>query len=258
MRRERKSSSSWGLVITAVCLAAMAVLPQAASAVLSGVNGRIVFASGRNPATDATARLYLRPAFGSAGAGSASPITTATGAGQHRHITWSPDRTKITYAEGDNATANYDIFILDLTNPSATPQNITQSNNVTDDHPTWSPDGTRIAFDSENTDGSNQLNLKIYNVGTGATTDLTSTAAGTYESDPGWTPDSQTLFYGVGNPNVAGASFGSPRTGAPAPRTSRRLPASGSSSHPCLRTERSSASRVATSAATTPASSSPC
>jgi Ca2+-binding RTX toxin-like protein len=206
VQRDRRNTGRLGLLIGAACLAALVTLPQTAAAVLSGVNGRIVFASGRNPATDATARLYLRPAFGSTGAGSASAITTATGVGQHRHITWSPDRTKITYAEGDNATANYDIFILDLTNPSATPQNVTQSNNVTDDHPAWSPDGTRIAFDSENTDGSNQLNLKIYNVGTGVTTDLTSTTAGTYEHDPGWTPDSQTLFYGVGNPTVAGAT----------------------------------------------------
>lgn len=162
--------------------------------------------SGRNPATDATAKLYLRPAFGSTGAGTASPVTTATGAGQHRHPTWSPDRTMIAYAQGDNATANYDIYILDLTDPAATPQNITNSNNVTDDRPAWSPDGTRIAFDSENTDGSNQLNIKIYNVATGNTTNFTSTASGTYEHEPAWTPDSQTLYYGVGNFNVAGAT----------------------------------------------------
>jgi dipeptidyl aminopeptidase/acylaminoacyl peptidase len=197
------SRRRWGLLIAAVCLAAMAALPQTAGAVLSGVNGRIAMTSGRNPATDATARLYLRPAFGGVGAGSPSPITTATGVGQHRHPTWSPDRTKLAYAEGDNATANYDIFILDLTNPAATPQNITNSNNVTDDHPAWSPDGTRIAFDSEDTDGSNQLNLKSYNVATGATTNVSSTATNTYEHKPAWTPDSQTLFYADGNPSNA-------------------------------------------------------
>ena len=196
----------WGLVTAAICLAAMAAVPETAGAVLSGINGRIVLSSGRNPATDATARLYLRPAFGSVGAGSPSPITTATGAGQHRHPTWSPDRTKIAYSEGDNTTANFDIFILDLTNPAATPQNITNSNNVTDDHPAWSPDGTRIAFDSEDTDGSNQLNLKIYNVATGTTTNLTSTATNTYEHKPAWTPDSQTIFFADGNPSNATAN----------------------------------------------------
>jgi hypothetical protein len=189
--------------MAAACLAAVALLPQTAGAVLSGTNGRIVLSSGRGQADDSTSKLYLRPAFGGAGAGSASLITTATGTGQHRHPTWSPDRTKIAYAEGPTTGSNFDIFILDLTNPSATPQNITNSNNVTDDRPAWSPDGTRIAFESENTDGSNQLNIKIYNVGTGVTTDFTSTATNTYEHKPAWTPDSQTIFYGDGNPSTA-------------------------------------------------------
>jgi dipeptidyl aminopeptidase/acylaminoacyl peptidase len=181
----------------------MAALPQTAGAVLSGINGRIVLSSGRGQTDDSTSKLYLRPAFGGVGAGSASLITTATGTGQHRHPTWSPDRTKIAYAEGPTTNSNFDIFILDLTDPNATPQNITNSNNVTDDRPAWSPDGTRIAFESENTDGSNQLNIKIYNVGSGQTTDLTSTATDTYEHKPAWTPDSQTIFFGDGNPSTA-------------------------------------------------------
>ena len=42
----------------------------------------------------------------------------------------------------------YDIYILDLTTPGATPDNITNSPGVTDDRPAWSPDGTRIAYES--------------------------------------------------------------------------------------------------------------
>jgi Tol biopolymer transport system component len=202
MFRKRAGRGLPGVVIVALCFAAMAALPPAAGAVLSGINGRIVFSSGRGQADDSTSKLYLRPTIGSAGAGSASLITTATGAGQHRHPTWSPDRTKIAYAEGPTTGSNFDIFILDLTNPAATPQNITNSNNVTDDRPAWSPDGTRIAFESEDTDGSNQLNIKIYNVATGVTTNLTSTATNTYEHKPAWTPDSQTIFFGDGNPST--------------------------------------------------------
>jgi hypothetical protein len=185
-------------------LAVVLALPATAGAVLSGFNGRIVFASGRGEPDDSTAKLYLRTILSGTGGGSAGAAITTAGAVQHRHPTWSPDRTKIAYAAG-GAAANFDIFILDLTSPVAIPQNITNSNNVTDDRPAWSPDGTRIAFDSENADASNQLNIKIYNVGTGITTDLTSTTAGTYEHKPAWTPDSQTLFYGTGNLGVAGS-----------------------------------------------------
>lgn len=189
-----------GAFTVAAVLLAMATMPGAAGAVLSGTNGRIVFVSGRGEASDATAKLYTRPTIGSVGAGTAEPVPAATGTGQHRHPTWSPDRTRIAYARGDNATANYDIYVLDLTDPNATPQNITSSNNVTDDRPAWSPDGTRIAFESENADGTNQINVKIYDVGTGNTTNFTSINSGTYEHKPAWTPDSQTLYYTIGNP----------------------------------------------------------
>ena len=204
MERERGRRSRPGLIVALLCLMAMAALPQSAGAVLSGINGRIVMVSGRGATAgdDTTSKLFLRTAFGGQGAGSASPITTANGANQHRHPTWSPDRTKIAYAEGPTTGSNFDIYILDLTNPNAAPQNITQSANVTDDRPAWSPDGTRIAFESENTDGSNQLNIKIYNVASGGITDLTSTATDTYEHKPAWTPDSQTIFFGDGNPSA--------------------------------------------------------
>jgi dipeptidyl aminopeptidase/acylaminoacyl peptidase len=189
------------LVLAAIALiAAMAGLTASAGAVLSGTNGRILFISGRGAPNDATAKPYLRPTIGSVGGGIASPVATATGSGQHRHPTWSPDRTMIAYAQGDNATANYDIYILDLTNPAGTPQNITNSNAVTDDRPAWSPDGSTIAFESENADASGQINIKLYDVASQNATNFTSTAAGTYEHKPAWTPDSQTLFYVVGNP----------------------------------------------------------
>ena len=190
-----------GVMVLVVALGAAMAIPAAADAVLGGTNGRIVMSSGRGQPSDATAKLYLRPVIGSVGGGTATVIPTANGAGQHRHPTWSPDRTKIAFAQGDNATANYDIYTLDLTDPGATPQNITNSNNVTDDRPAWSPDGTRIAFESENADASAQLNVKIYNVGTGNTTDLTTINAGTYEHKPAWTPDSTTLYYVTGDPN---------------------------------------------------------
>ncbi len=200
MTRAAPNGIGRGALLAAAVAVALTAMPGTADAVLSGTNGRILFSSGRD-GSDAAAKLYMRPTIGSVGAGTAEPIPTATGDGQHRHPTWSPDRTKIVYARGDNATANYDIFVLDLTQPGATPENITNSNAVTDDRPAWSPDGTQIAFESENADASGQLNIKIYDVGTGQTANLTPITAGTYEHKPAWTPDSQTLYYTTGDPN---------------------------------------------------------
>lgn len=187
-----------GLLAAVVFAVALSLFSATAEAVLSGTNGRLVIVSGRDQPSDATAKLFLRPVIGSVGGGAVVPVPTATGADQHRHPTWSPDRTRIAYAHG--AAGNFDIFILDLTNPAATPQNITNSNNVTDDRPAWSPDGTRIAFESENADASGQLNIKLYDVQTQNTTNFTSTGAG-FEHKPAWTPDSQTLYYTTGDPN---------------------------------------------------------
>jgi Tol biopolymer transport system component len=199
----RSKLSRSGLVAAAFVFL-FAVLPATAGAVLSGTNGKIVFLSGRGETNDDTANLYLRDAIGGQAQGTATPITTATGDLQHRHPTWSPDRTKIAYAYGTAPpTSNFDIYVLDLTDPNATPQNITNSNNVTDDRPAWSPDGTKIAFESENADATNQLNIKLYDVASGNTTDFTSINAGTYEHKPAWTPDSQTLYYTIGDPTVA-------------------------------------------------------
>ena len=78
----------------------MTALPGTAGAVLAGENGRIVFISGRTSDADATALVHLLPVFSNTtGDGTVSaPITQA--GGQYRHPTWSPDRTKIAWANG--------------------------------------------------------------------------------------------------------------------------------------------------------------
>ena len=109
--------------MTAVGLTGLFVLTLVtpAQAVLSGENGRIVMVSGRPPETDATARIYLLPVpSNSAGIGTLSAPITPSG-GQYRHPTWSPDRTKIAYANGTGGV--FDIFVQDLAagiNPAAT------------------------------------------------------------------------------------------------------------------------------------------
>ena len=188
------------LLVLAATLVTLLTLPATADAVLSGRNGRIVFVSGREGAdgNDTQARLYFWKPPAGVFSPSVSPAL-ATTPGQHRHPTWSPDRTKVAYARGDNATANYDIYVLDLTTPGATPVNLTNSDGVTDDRPAWSPDGTRIAWETGSATGSDII---VWNLAISDPTNLTNTA-GIPESKPAWSPDSQTLYYASGNVNTA-------------------------------------------------------
>src|SRR5829696_5748280 len=131
----------------------LAVLPATAGAVLPGNNGHIVFASGRGapPGDDSQAKLFLWhfPTSAAEGDGIVGPLSLA-GAVQHRHPTWSPDRTKIAYARGV---------------PGAVPTPFTNAaDNVTSDRPAWSPDGTRIAFENEVGDNTGQRDIIVRTV----------------------------------------------------------------------------------------------
>src|SRR5829696_2082056 len=105
--------TSRSLLAVVLAATALAALAAPAAAVLSGENGRIVFASGRDGG-DAQAKLYFLPVASSTGGGTVSPAFGPFAAGQYRHPTWSPDRTRIAYAQGtptgNPATENFDIF----------------------------------------------------------------------------------------------------------------------------------------------------
>jgi Bacterial Ig domain/WD40-like Beta Propeller Repeat len=197
------------VVIATASIVAVLALAQPAGAVLSGFNGRIVFASGRGAADgdDSQAKLYLRTIDSSVGGGSTGLTITPTPGIQHRHPTWAPDRTKIAYAAG--AAGNFDIFVLDLTVPGAVPENITKSNNITEDRPAWSPDGEHIAYESEVSDGSGQTDVLVqeYPVSGVSPLHLTSTSGvGAFEGKPAWSPDSTKIYYVTGNLNAANAA----------------------------------------------------
>jgi len=187
------------LTIAAICLTAAVALPEAASAVLSGANGRIAFVSGRIGPDNANGKIFLRLTSGSFGGTPlpAGQVPVDATNGQHRHPTWSPDRTHIAYARGDASCAtNCDIYTLDLTDPNATPVNITNTPTITEDRPAWSPDGTRIAFESE---AGTQVDILVDTEPFGSGTNLTLANDPKPDIKPAWTPDSQTIYYSVGD-----------------------------------------------------------
>jgi Tol biopolymer transport system component len=161
-----------------------------ADAVLSGTNGRIVFVGG--PAFGNT-QLYLRSVMSSTGAGSTtSPVTDLSH--QSRHPTWSPDRTRIAFAKGAS-TGPFDIYILDLTQPNATPQDITNTPSDNEDRPAWSPDGTKLAYESGN-------DIIVHPLNGGSDVNMTGTLT-PKAWKAAWSPDSKTLYYSVGDVSVA-------------------------------------------------------
>src|SRR6185503_3964321 len=104
---------------------------------------------------------------------------------QHRHPTWSPDRTQIAFAEGPSS-GPFSVYVFDLTKPGSLPQSI-----GTGDRPAWSPDGTRIAYESGN-------DIIVHPVAGGADLNLTTTLT-PKAWKAAWSPDSQTLYYSVGD-----------------------------------------------------------
>ncbi len=193
------------LLVFALVIGGSAVLVVPANAVLSGRNGRIVFTSGRGATAgdDSTARLYVRPVIGSTGFGTASPPITPLG-GQSRHGSWSPDRTRIVFANGTPgtpATEDYDLFVRDLVSGTLTPLDATQvGDSISSDHPAWSPDGTRIAYEQQPTDNSVDRNIMVKTVGTSAAA-VPLTTSSIREFKPAWSPDSSTIYYAKDNPN---------------------------------------------------------
>lgn len=185
-----------------VALAGLSALPAAVSAApLPGENGRIAFTSGRTT-SDATAQIFLLPVPGSMGGGTVSAAITPIG-GQSRHASWSPDRTKIVFANGDPGaptTENYDLFVKDMVTGLIT---ALDGNEIGDgkssDHPAWSPDGTRIAYEHQPAAGSADRDIMVKTVGSSAAaTPLADTTE--LEFKAAWSPDSQTIYYAKNTP----------------------------------------------------------
>ncbi|HYI35199.1 MAG TPA: hypothetical protein VEX39_01220 [Thermoleophilaceae bacterium] len=197
------------VVFLVVLMALIAAVP--AEAVAPGRNGRIAFTSGRTGG-DATAQIFLINPINPFGAGAAT-ATTPLG-GQSRHASWSPDRTKLVYANGTQgslATEEYDLFVKDFVNNTITALRAVEvADGLSSDHPAWSPDGTRIAYEHQPVDNSTERDIRIQTVGTSAApTNLTTANATPFQLKPAWSPDSQTVYFAQSPvaTGVAGENF---------------------------------------------------
>jgi Tol biopolymer transport system component len=179
-----------------LALAALVALPASAGAVLGGVNGRIMFASGRDTGTN-QAGLFMRTIVGSQGGGQAFSAVAPVGGEQERHPSWSPDRRRVVYAVGTAFTGPFEIHIAELTEVADTTITNT-TDNLSSDRPAWSPDGKKIAWEEGATSGNKNLDIIVYDVASGTKTNLTNTNNAT-EGKPAWSPDSQTIFYAKGD-----------------------------------------------------------
>jgi Tol biopolymer transport system component len=185
------------LKLTLVALALALALPSGAAAVLSGTNGRIVFTSGRD-GDDAEAKLFLRAVTDAAGSGGVGSTFTEILGTQHRHPTWSPDRTKVAYARGEPGsptTENFDIYVHDLVTGEITALTDPEDG-LSVDRPAWSPDGTRIAYEHQPEEDSADRDIRVHSLTGDAPLDLTTGSP--HEGHPAWSPDSQTLYYSFG------------------------------------------------------------
>jgi hypothetical protein len=99
---------------------------------------------------------------------------------------WSPDGTKIAYADKVNGT--WDVFVA--ASDGSSPVDVSSNAGANDRNPRWSPDGSRIAFESDRTGDWEVFSMAPDGSGQ---TDLT--------NDPGddrlgdWSPDSHTIVF---------------------------------------------------------------
>ena len=110
----------------------------------------------------------------------------------------SPDSKELAFVEKTDPveaiSTNSDIFVVDLTSPSAAPRKIT-TNPAADEGPAYSPDGRYIAYRAQQRPGfeADRWQLTLYDRQTGTSRSITPSWDRSADSYV-WTPDSKTIY----------------------------------------------------------------
>jgi Tol biopolymer transport system component/polyisoprenoid-binding protein YceI len=137
--------------------------------------------------------------------------------------TWSPDGSRLAFAQGDGDASSIWVMSANGGNAHAlTEDDLVEEETFTpDEFPTWSPDGERIAYTSFLTDGNDDI--FVMNANGSSPTRLTNGPE--YDSDPDWSPDGRLIAFSrdgdiytmsSDGSNVRQLTEGSARDGAPA------------------------------------------
>ena len=178
------------LALALTAAATLGAAPAVGHAVVAGVNGPIVFTSGRGgaPGNDDNAKIWMT---GSELGGGAIQLTT--GSTRHSHPAWSPDRTKVAYARSRAGAGARDIYVRDLI--TGNELQLTNTMAEDEDRPAWSPDGTEIAYGQAPNDTFGTPRDIFIRPSTGGAPRNLAILSVASEDKPVWSPDGQFIYY---------------------------------------------------------------
>ena len=135
--------------VAAIMAGALVLLPGVASAAFPGINGNIVFSSGRSPNPSQTScpggelELFSTPAFVTNPL--LQPQLDCTSGARDQHVFVSPDGSKVVFASNRvSGSSSYELYTMPLVfdgSASGTPVDVSQilPANASDDYPSWAP-----------------------------------------------------------------------------------------------------------------------
>ncbi|HLG16043.1 MAG TPA: S9 family peptidase [Blastocatellia bacterium] len=113
---------------------------------------------------------------------------------------FSPDGSEFVYVSNHDkvpaSSTNNDLWLVSLSDKSATPRNITAANPAYDGSPKFSPDGKYIAYRMQKQPGyeSDLFRIALYDRGTGTSTVLTPSFSN-WVDDFAWSKDSKSIYF---------------------------------------------------------------